>query len=191
MVGSGGGGVDMIWPVLYIRRVPGIQSVNVTTTCLKQRITHFLPVYSLAKVPVMSLKEVRKLCAGVNQLNLATHYLQLMADHKKTFTFRGSIKTFPNYYLLQAPTFTSRMKSGKTYAAYLLFDKKTLVDSMCTCQNMARSTPCAHRGTVLLALHNKHHNISLTPKPTRSVRQRDNIKTFAPSFAGGWKNGTK
>ena len=60
-----------------------------------------------------------------------------------------------------------------------------LVDSMCTCNNIARSIPCAHRGTVLVALSRKQHQISLKPKETASVRQRSQIIIPGRDFEGG------
>ena len=74
-----------------------------------------------------------------------------------------------------------------SHTAYFLFDKKSLVDSMCTCENMARSIPCAHRGSALYTLMYEQQNKSLKPDISRSVEQRKHIKIPDPTFEGGWK----
>ena len=143
----------------------------------------------LAKIPPLPKEYVRQVCAGVNQLNLASDYLQHMKDKRKRWIFRSSVRPCPkDLYLVQCPSFASQMEISKTYIVYLLFDKVSLVDSMCTCNNIARSIPCAHRGTVLVALSRKQNNISLIPKETASVKQRSHIIIPDPDFEGGWKD---
>lgn len=75
-----------------------------------------------------------------------------MADKGRKWVFRAAVEDNPKYYVVQIPSIRSRMQSNSTHTAYFLFDKNYLVDSMCTCENMARSIPCAHRGTALFAI---------------------------------------
>ena len=136
---------------------------------------------------MLSDKHIRRLCAGVNQINLANKYLDHMHVQNKKWIFRSTVEPLPvNYYCVQTPSLKSRMSSGGPYTSYLLFDKITLVDSMCTCNNFARSVPCAHRGTVLVVLARKQCGQSLIPKETASLKKRKTIIIPKPSFAGGW-----
>ena len=135
------------------------------------------------------MKLIRTICAGVNQLNLSKLYLQHMHDCKKRWIFRSTVSDLPNaYYCVQIPALKSRMSGDGTHTAYLLFDETSFVDSMCTCGNMARSIPCAHRGTALVALYRKQNNMSLVPDETASVEKRKAIVIPRPMFAGGWKD---
>lgn len=147
----------------------------------------FLSSYVLAKIPKLTAEYIRQKCAGVHQINLAKEYMQLMADKGRKWVFRAAVEDNPKYYVVQIPSIRSRMQSNSTHTAYFLFDKNYLVDSMCTCENMARSIPCAHRGTALFAIMYKQQKKSLTPDPSRSVEQRKNIIIPDPTFEGGWK----
>ena len=142
------------------------------------------------RVPPLSESYVRKVCTGVNQINLSNLYIDHMDFHNREWILRASVKDIDNYYyLVQIPMMKSRMEADKNQTSYFLFDKKELVDSMCTCNKMARSVPCAHRGTALIVLHRKQKKLSLKPKLTRSIKQRSSIKRLQPDFhGGGWKD---
>lgn len=130
------------------------------------------------------MDDIRKWCAGPHQLNLAPDYLQFMSDVQKTFSFTCPRQPLDNkdFVLVKAPAVKSRMKGSTGRTICLLFSKKEklLVDSLCTCENGPRSIPCAHRGAVLVALHNLKFHIPLPPIPTKSVRARSKLNMPTP-----------
>ena len=130
------------------------------------------------------MEDIRAWCAGPHQLNLAPDYLQYMSDVSKTFSF--TCPRFPldnkDLCLIKAPSIKSRMKgsAGRTICVFFSKKDKTLIDSLCTCENGARSIPCAHRGAVLVALHSLKFHKPLAPQPTKSVRARSKLNMPTP-----------